>query len=371
MQLFKPNISEATIEAVAKVLRSGWIGLGPKVEEFEEKFADYVGAKYAVGVSSCTAALHLALVINGIGDGDEVITTPFTFVSTNHAIMYQRAIPVFADISSETYCIDPDSIKRMITKKTKAIIIMHYGGYPCDLDRIYSTAQEHDLKVIEDAAHACGSSYRGKKIGSFGLSCFSFHAVKNLPTGDGGMITTSDEQQYARLKRLRWFGIDKSTYDRTRQDREKTTAYAWEYAIEEIGYKYHMNDITAAIGMEQLRLLDEQNDYRRGLAKIYNQKLIHPDIISLPHVLSNAVTSQHLYVIQVKRRNDLIKKLKANGIAPGVHYLPNNVYSMYEGCKADVRIVMEIAENIISLPMHTLLIEDDVEKVTEVINEGW
>ena len=371
MQLFKPNISEAAIEAVTKVLRSGWIGLGPKVEEFEEQFANYVGAKYAVALNSCTAALHLALVVSGVEEGDEVITTSLTFVSTDHVILYQRAIPVFADVDPRTYCINPESIEKMITEKTKAAICVHYGGHPCDLDRIYSIAQRHNLKVIEDAAHACGSAYKGKKIGSFGLTCFSFHAVKNLPTGDGGMITTDDKEQYERLKRLRWLGIDKSTYDRTSVDKKKSSAYAWRYDVPEIGYKYHMNDINAAIGIEQLKLLDKQNAYRRKLAAIYDRELNHPDIISLPYILPDVITSQHLYAIQVKRRNDLIAKLKVNGIAPGVHYTPNNTYPMYRKYRADIKNTMKISKNIISLPMHTLLTKNDIRKVIKIINQGW
>jgi perosamine synthetase len=371
IQLFKTNISEKAIKFVDKVLRSGWISLGPRTAEFEKKFAKYIGVKYAVALNSCTAALHLGLIVSGIKEGDEVITTPLTFVSTNHVILYQKAYPVFADVDPRTYCIDPESIEKMITKKTKAIIAMHYGGHPCDLDKIYKIAKKYKLKVIEDAAHACGSSYKGKKIGCFGLTCFSFHAVKNLPTGDGGMITTNDEKQYQRLKILRWLGIDKSTYERTETDKGKLGAYTWEYDVPEIGYKYHMNDITAAIGIEQLKLLDKQNAYRRKLAKIYNHELNHPDIIALPYVSPDVVTSQHLYVIQVKRRDDLIIKLKANGIAAGVHYKLSNTYPMYEKYRSDVKNAERIAKNIVSLPMHTLLTPKDVRKIIKIINQGW
>ena len=371
MQLFKPSISEAAIRAVAEVLRSGWIGLGPKVAKFEEKFAKYVGAKYAVALNSGTAALHLAAVVSSIKEGDEVITTPLTFVSTNHIILYQRAVPVFADIDPRTYCISPRSVERMVTKKTKALICVHYGGHPCDLDKIYEIANKYKLKVIEDAAHACGSSYKGKKIGSFGLTCFSFHAVKNLPTGDGGMITTNEEELYQRLRKLRWLGIDKDTYSRTEEDKGRAGAYAWEYEVPEMGFKYHMNDITAAIGIEQLKLVEEQNAFRRQLADIYTQGLHHRDIISLPYVSQEVVTSQHLCVIQVKRRDQLITKLKENDIAPGVHYTPNNVFPMYQNCQADVKRTMEVSKNIISLPMHTLLKSEDIQRVVDIINQGW
>jgi perosamine synthetase len=371
MQLFKPNITQAAIEAVAEVLKSGWIGLGPKVAEFEKRFAEYCGAKYAVALNSATAALHLALIVSDVKEGDEVISAPLTFVSTNHVILYQRAAPVFADIDPRTYCISPGSIKKMITRKTKAIVCVHYGGHPCDLDTLYKIAADHNIRLIEDAAHACGSSYKGKKIGSFGLTCFSFHAVKNLPVGDGGMITTNDEEQYHRLIRLRWLGIDKDTYTRSSDDRNKTGTYAWKYDVPEIGYKYHMNDIAAAIGIEQLKVLDEHNEYRRKLAALYNQHLKHQDIIALPFVSPDVITAQHLYVIQAKRRDDLIAKLKAHDIAPGVHYIPNNTFPMYRRCRADVNNVMKIWQTLISLPMHTLLSEGDIKRVASVINQGW
>ncbi|HUV45503.1 MAG TPA: DegT/DnrJ/EryC1/StrS family aminotransferase [Dehalococcoidia bacterium] len=371
MQLFKPNITQAAIEAVAEVLKSGWIGLGPKVAEFEKRFAEYCGAKYAVALNSATAALHLALIVSDVKEGDDVISTPLTFVSTNHVILYQRATPVFADIDPQTYCISPGSVKKMLTKKTKAILCVHYGGHPCDLDALYEIAADHNIRLIEDAAHACGSSYKGKKIGSFGLTCFSFHAVKNLPVGDGGMITTNDEEQYHRLIRLRWLGIDKDTYTRAKEDAAKAGAYAWKYDVPEVGYKYHMNDIAAAIGIEQLKVLDEHNEYRRKLAALYDQHLKHQDIIALPFVSPDVITAQHLYVIQAKRRDALIAKLKANNIAPGVHYIPNNTFPMYRNCRADVKTAMKVSENVISLPMHTLLTSEDVQKVVEVINDGW
>lgn len=371
MQLFKPNITQAAIDAVAEVLKSGWIGLGPKVAEFEKRFAEYCGAKYAVALNSATAALHLALVVTDIKEGDEVISTPLTFVSTNHVILYQRAVPVFADIDPKTYCISPDSVKKMLTRKTKAIVCVHYGGHPCDLNALYEIAAEHHIKIVEDAAHACGSAYKGKKIGSFGLTCFSFHAVKNLPVGDGGMITTNDEEQYHRLIRLRWLGIDKDTYTRSSDDRSKTGAYAWKYDVPEVGYKYHMNDIAAAIGIEQLKVLDEHNGYRRKLAALYDQQLKHQDIVALPFVSPDVTTAQHLYVVQVKNRDNLVAKLKANDIAPGVHYIPNNTFPMYRKCRADVENVMKIWQNLVSLPMHTLLSEDDVKRVASVINQGW
>lgn len=371
MQLFKPFITRKAIREVSKVLQSGWIGLGQKVEEFEKHFARYIGARYAVALNSATSALHLSLVICGVSDGDEVITTPLTFVSTNHVILYQRAIPVFADIDPVTLCIDPSSIRKLITKKTKAIICVHYGGQPCNLKSIYQIAREYHLKVIEDAAHACGSSYQGEKIGSFGLTCFSFHAVKNLPIGDGGMITTNKKSMYNQLIKLRWLGINKDTYSRTKLDRKHVSSYAWKYSVPELGFKYHMNDISAAIGIEQLKVLEQHNAYRRKLAKIYSNNLNHPDIISFPLSEPDTISAQHLFAIQVKRRNDLISKLKDHGIAPGVHYIPNNTFPLYRSFRADVKNAMKVYQHLLSLPLHLHLTKKDIMKVCNIINSGW
>lgn len=369
IQLFKPRITEEAISAVSEVLRSGWIGLGPKTAAFETAFGAMVGARYAIGVNSATAGLHLAAILAGFGPGDEVITTPLTFVSTNHVILYQGATPVFADVDPLTCNIDPDSVERLIGERTKAIMCVHYGGYPCDLDRLYALAERYHLYLIEDAAHACGSSYRGKPIGSFGLTVFSFHAVKNLPLGDGGAVTTSSESEYLRLKRLRWLGIDKDTYQRTVTDEGR---YAWQYDVPEIGFKYHMNDITAALGLAMLKQLPSDNERRRQIASMYAEGLRHPAIIRLPPLsTADTVTAQHLYAIQVERRDALIAKLKTHNVAPGVHYIPNNTFPMYRHCRADVRNAMAVADTLLSLPMHVLLSDQDVQHIIEVVNGGW
>ena len=242
--LFKPYMDDREARAVAETLRSGWITLGPKTEEFENAFAKYVGAKHAVALNSATSALHLALIVSGVKKGDEVITTPVTFASSAEVILQAGAKPVFADIDPRTLNIDHFSIKKKITKKTKAIIVVHYGGQPCEMDAINKLANKHHIAVIEDAAHAAGSSYKGKKIGnSKNLTTFSFHAVKNLATGDGGMITTPDADVDKRLRSLRWMGINKST-----SERETEGGYRWDYDISiEGGFKYHMNDINKLV----------------------------------------------------------------------------------------------------------------------------
>jgi perosamine synthetase len=218
LNVFKPDVGDAEIEAVAEVLRSGWWGLGPKTAEFEKRFASFIGVKHAIGVNSCTAALDLALKLLAIKNGDEVIVPTLTFVSTAHAVAYNLAYPIFADVDEETKNIDLEDVARKITVRTKAIIVVHYGGRPADLDELKKVAG--DIPIIEDAAHACGARYKNHRVGANGnLTCYSFHAVKNLAMGDGGAVTTDDQAMSERVKRLRWLGIDKGTWDRTALDK--------------------------------------------------------------------------------------------------------------------------------------------------------
>ena len=372
INLFEPVISDNSIKAVSEVLGSGWIGLGPKTKEFEDNFSEYIGVKYTVALNSCTSALHLAMKLIGIKAGDEVITTPFTFVSTNHAILYEGGMPVFADVQEDTLNIDPKDIVNKITPKTKAIICVHFAGYPCDMNEIYDIARVYNLVVIEDAAHAAGASYQGKKVGSISsITCFSFHAVKNLPMGDGGAITTNNEFFNDRLRKLRWLGINKDTFKRTEIDDlgMNVRAYAWKYDVEEVGYKYHMNDINAVIGIEELKLLDKNNDRRREIGQMYYEGLKNVDGVELLKYKDDRITSQHTFVIKVDRRDYLITHLKNNGVNPGVHYQRNDYYSMYN--KTDLKVVEKVQDRLLSLPVHLGLSNDDVEHVINLIRGNW
>jgi len=364
--LFRPAISEDAIAAAAEVLRSGWLGLGPRTAEFEQAFAAYVGNRHCVGLNSATAALHLAVRLLDLPEGAEVITTPLTFVSTNHAILYERCTPIFADVEPDTGNLDVSSVAARIGPRTRAIMAVHFGGYPCDLDALYALARGHGLSVIEDCAHACGAVYRGRRVGGHGdLHAFSFHAVKNLAMGEGGALVVRGEAHAARLRRLRWLGIDKDTFQRTQGEQ-----YRWDYDVPEVGFKYHMSDLQAAIGLVQLRRLDAENArraeivarYRRGLVEVAGVRLLRRD--------PDRSSSDHLCCILAENRDGLIAKLGSRGIETGVHYRRNDVYPMYR--RDDSLVHAErFWRAAMSLPLHLHLTDEDVDRVIDGIRSGW
>jgi len=346
--VFRPSIGEEEVKAVAEVLRSRWIGLGPKTEEFEKKFANYVGAKYAVAVNSCTAALHLALKVMNV-EGGEVITTPLTFVSTNHAILYNNAITVFADIEEDTLNIRVDEIEKKLSPKTKAILVVHYGGHPCDMDPILEIAKYKNIKVIEDAAHAIGAEYKGRKIGSIGdATCFSFHAIKNLSTGDGGMITIHMKKIEERLKIFYKLGINRNVGIYS-----KDKSYKWDHNIDTIGFKYYMNDIVASIGLVQLSKIEETNAKRKEFVKIYNEAFADLDWLKTPVEKDYAKSANHNYVIKVLngKRDELISYLAEKGISAGVYYIPNHLYKIYKPYYKKLPIAESVWKKLVALPL--------------------
>jgi perosamine synthetase len=362
IQLFKPFMDDQEIEAVAQVLRSGWIGLGPKTAEFERAFAAFLGAPFAVGLNSATAALDMAVRLLGINHGDEVIVPTMTFVSTAHAVAYNLATPIFADVDPDTLAIDLDDVARRITPRTRAIVPVHYGGRPVDMDRLRQVAG--DIPLIEDAAHACGAEYKGRKAGTLGdLACFSFHAVKNLAMGDGGALVTRDQALMERAKRLRWLGIDRGTWDRTGADR----SYWWQYYVDEVGLKCHMNDIMAAIGLVQLRKLPDTNARRRQIAEMYTAGLHDLSWLKTPPMdTPDSQSSWHIYCIQVEARDDLNVYLQEKEIGTGVHYSPIHLYACY-GNRPSLPIAESLFKRILSLPMHPGLTDDDVDRIISVI----
>jgi perosamine synthetase len=355
----------SALQFAGDVLRSWWLGLRPRPREFDHKFAAYVGAPHCVALNSCTSAIHLALHCLDLPQGSEVVTTPLTFVSTNHAILYEQLTPVFADIERESGNLLVPSVAARITDRTRALIVVHYGGYPADLDPLYSLARERGITIIEDCAHACGATYKGNRIGSHGdFHAFSFHAVKNLPMGDGGALTVRSSGHDARLRRLRWLGIDKDTYRRTTK-----SSYDWDYDVPEVGFKYHMNDIEAAIGLAQLDLLDRENARRAEIASRYSHALSDVAGLALTEHSSDTISSFHLFPILVENRDVFIAKLNEAGIGVGVHYRRNDEYPMYR--KTDLPNAEWFSSRVVSLPMHMCLTDDDVGYVTDTIASGW
>lgn len=364
--VFRPSMGDEEIRSVERVLRSGWLGLGPKTKEFEEAFAKYVGTERAIGVNSCTAALHVALKVMGV-EGGEVITTPMSFISTSHAIIYNNAVPVFADIEEDTLNISVEEINKLVGPKTKAIIAVHYGGHPCDMDSILEIAKRNSLRVIEDAAHACGSEYKGRKIGSIGdATCFSFHAVKNLATGDGGMITVRGSEIAERIRKLCWLGISRGTWDRS-----KGIAYNWEYDVEEIGFKYHMNDIMAAIGLVQLAKIEENNSRRREIVQRYNDAFSDVGWIGIPVEKEYARSAHHNYVIKVLngKRNELVSHLAQHEISTSVHYIPNHLYQIYRPYYRKLSVAENVWRKIVTLPLFPDLKDEEVDYIIDKVRQ--
>lgn len=371
-----PQISETEISNAVSVLKSGWLAHGPKTKEFEEIFKNYCNAKHAVGVNSCTAALHLSLKSLNICPGDEVIVPAQTHVATSHAVMYQGATPVFADVEEDTYNIDPKTIEEKITEKTKAIMPVHFAGQPCDMDRITKIAKKHALFIVEDAAHALGAQYKGTPIGSTkgsSAACFSFYPVKHITTGEGGMLVTDSEEIAETASLTRAFGIDKSTWKRT------TTERPWYYEVVHIGYNYRMNEISAALGIAQMQRIDEFVRKRQENAKKLKDGLSEIDCLRLPRSIDNIKHSYLFYQVLVTedskiKRDDLIPLLKSKGIGTSVHYpLPVHLMPVYRkifGYKEGALPNSEkVAKQAISLPTHPGLKESDIDYIIKTLKQ--
>ncbi len=365
-----PYITDDEIKAVTDVLRSGWLSMGYKTIEFENKFAEYIGSNYAVATNSCTSALFLSLKALNIKEGDEVITTTFTFAATGNVIVHCGAKPVFVDIDEKTYNIDSHQIEEKITDKTKAIIVVHYSGQSADMKKIMKIARDYQLNVIEDAAHAAGGTYEeGKKVGSLGnLTCFSFYATKPMTTGEGGIITLNDEKLYEKLKILRLHGISKDAWKRYI---EKDS---WYYEVLEAGYKCNPTDVASAIGLPQLKKLDWLNERRREIAKYYNEQLQDLDLIP-PYIKPRVKSTYHLYPIRLIKynRDKFIKEMAKKGIVTSVHFIPLHLMPYYQKTfrykKGDFPVAERVFENIVSLPIYPQLTEDQLEYIVKCIKE--
>lgn len=368
----KPYFDEQEAEAVARTLRRNLIGTGPVVASFEKEFGRYIGVSHALSVNSCTGALHLALDAYGIGPGDEVITTPLTFCSTILAILYVGATPVLADIDQETLCLDPAKVAERITVRTKAILPVHYAGFPCALDELKDLCSEHNLILIEDAAHAFNTKYKGIPIGQTtkdtpGAVCFSFHATKALSIGDGGMITTSDAKAAQTMVSKRLFGMNR-THNRSAQ-----AEITLQYSVDQLGYKYNMTDLEASIGRVQLKKADEMHQLRKQIALRYKELLSGNEAIILPHEPEYGEHAWHLYVIRVAKelRDGLINDLLQQGIKTTIHFIPvyrfPYFHSMFPGIAEHLPVMEMIAEELLSLPMFPGLTDEEVSAVASAV----
>ncbi len=363
----RQTIEEDDIQAVVDVLRSDYLTTGPKIAEFEKMVADYVGAKYAVAISNGTSALHAACFAAGIQPGDEVITTPLTFAASSNCVLYCGGTPVFADVDPKTYNIDPEDIRRKITDKTKAIIAVHLAGQPCDMDEIHKIAKEHDLIVIEDGAHALGSVYKGKKIGTLSdMTTFSFHPVKPITTGEGGMIVTDNEEFYQKMMLFRSHGITRDENLMTRNDG------SWFYQQLDLGYNYRITDIQCALGCSQMKKLDRFLARRKEIVARYNEAFADCENIVTPYQLPETESGWHLYIVQLKNcdRRKVFEALREQGIAVNVHYIPVYMHPYYQehGYKdVHCRNAEEIYSHIVSLPLYPTLTLEEQQYVIETL----
>lgn len=367
-----PFLEDDDIAEVVDSLRSNWITKGPKTMEFEKRFAEYVGAKYAIAVNSCTAGLHLSLVAAGIGAGDEVITTPMTFASSANVIIHVEATPVFVDIDPETMIIDVDKIRAKITPRTKAIIPVHIAGHPCPMDEIMAIAKEYHLFVLEDAAHAVYTKYKGTMVGNIGnATAFSFYATKNLATGEGGMVTTNDEALADKIRIMSTHGMSRNAWNRY------TATGSWFYEILYPGYKDNMTDIQAALGLTQLAKLERMQSLREEIARRYNQAFGVMPELEIPVERDYARHAWHLYIIKLNLdklkidRAQFIEELKAEKIGTSVHFIPVHMHPYYRdtfGYKAgDFPQAEAVYERIISLPLYPKMSIQDIQDVIDAV----
>jgi perosamine synthetase len=369
----RQSLDEDDIQAVVQVLRSDWLTTGPKVGEFEKRFAAWVGSKHAVSFSSGTAALHAAAFAAGLNSGDEAITTPMTFCATANCVLYQGARPVFADVCEDTLNIDPEQVASKLTPKTRAILPVDYAGHPADLESILQIAQQHGLVVIEDACHALGAEYRERRVGSIAhMTVFSFHPVKHLTTGEGGMVTTGRSDLADTVRRFRNHGIKSDA-------RQRQTAGQWQYEMVLLGYNYRLTDIACALGISQLQKLEENLARRRQIAARYSAAFRRLPGIVIPVVRPDVTPAWHLYPIRLDPnrlsadRGRVFQALRAENIGVNVHYIPVHQHPYYRerfGYRGGEYPVAENAyERLISLPMFHGMSDEDVNDVIGAVQK--
>lgn len=366
------SIGEEEVKEIIQTLNSGWLTTGQKTRLFEKTFADYIGCKHAIGLNSCTAGLHLSLVVSGVSSGDEVITSPITFPATTNVIVHQNAKPVFVDVEPETLNINCSEIESKINNKTKAILPVHFAGHPCDMDSIISLAQKHNLTVIEDAAHALESKYHGNKIGAIGnFTAFSFYATKNITTGEGGMLTTNDDNYADKLRILSLHGISKNAWKRY----GKEGFQHWELLMP--GYKYNMFDMQASLGIHQIKKVESFLNRRVQIVKKYNDAFEKTEEIQLLKPESNIKHAHHLYVIVIKTENlkvsrdKVLNEIQKRGIGVAVHFRSLHLQPFFKqhfNYKKGMFPQAEyLSDRVISLPLYPKMTDEDVSRVIETV----
>jgi len=365
-------VDQDDIEAVVKVLQGDWLTTGPSVREFENAVSTYTGANEAVAVNTGTAALHAAAFAAGIGPGDEVIVPPITFVASANCVLYLGGKPVFADVRPDTLNIDSEDIERKITSKTKAIVAVDLTGQPCDHDAIRNLAQQHNLIVIEDAAHALGASYKGRKVGMLqDLTTLSFHPVKHITTAEGGMVLTRDPEKAKRMRSFRHHGIDVDLHKRN-------VANLWIYDVINLGHNYRIPDLNCALGISQLRKLDSWLARRREIVERYNRAFSNLPQIEIPYVMSDCVPAWHLYVIRLNLdmlrvgRETIFKALRAENIGVNVHYIPIHWLSYYQSLgyqKGECPVAEQEYERLVTIPLYPAMSNQDVEDVVTAVHK--
>jgi len=358
----KPHITQDDIDSVIKAIKSGWLTMGPKTMEFEKQFKNYIGASFSISLSSATAALHLALNAIGLKKNDEVIIPTNTFVATAESVLYSGGKPILCDIDKESHNLDVNLIENLITPKTKAIIPVHYGGNPCDMDSILEIGKKYNLKIIEDAAHAVPAEYKGKRIGTIGdITCFSFYATKTLTTGEGGMATTENEKFARKITLQRLHGISGDAWKRYGSDS------SWYYEVLELGYKYNMTDIQASIGLSQLQKIEEMRAKRKAIYQLYSGAF--ENNINFIKQSTESESAYHLFVIKVANRDHVFTKLKNKGICTSVHFIPIHEQPYFKNKfgykKESYPIANEVYRESLSIPIYPDLSSREVEYIIE------
>ena len=365
--LFKLNYDQDERQAILDVLESRWISMGPKCQEFEALSCDMLGTKYALSVSNCTSALHMALVALGVGQNDEVIAPSLTFVATVNAIKYVGATPVFCDISGyDQLTIDPEQIRQLITSKTKVIIVMHYAGFPCDMDEIVNIVTENNLKIIEDASHAPLSDYKGKKLGTIGdFGCFSFYSNKNISTGEGGLLITQQQRLYEKVKLLRSHGMTTLSY-------ERFAGHQTSYDVVELGFNYRMDDMRAALAIVQMKKLPQDLKIRADLREYYIDKLSRVEGIIIPFKEEKGFVSNYIFPIVLKnstadKRNAVRAVMKDHRIQTSVHYPAVHKFSIYNDTDQRLDITEYVSNNEITLPLYSGMTKQDIDRIVSAL----